>query len=569
MTRRDFVALPAAALAPRAPFSLEDYFRGILSGYARATRSTSSSLAVVEYPQATITKSFLSVSGLSATGVTRMLPALAAWIAGGRDDGSALELVTQALRHGADPAHPDFWQYAAPSRNDQRQVEASIVAWSYWLLRDKLASALTPAERDHVVAWLSSCLRRPVRMNNWAWFTAVVHAALLSLDQGGSEKDMLADLEFLDTLAAGNSGWYNDAPTGASFDFYNAWVFASHFLYWNEIIGARYPEWRDRFAARLRPFLDLAPCFFDARGRHVLYGRSLIYRWAILTPLTLAHRQKLWPHPPGLLRRIVTRNIAWQASIGGLDETRGKLRETLTPIGAPGVRETYIDGGHPYWGMQAWIFWTYPASDSFWSAPEMPLPVERADFRRALPEAGLLFAGDRRSGQVRLYNARSTRTDPTYRDKYNKFVFTAAHPFTVVHDPARPTPDNTLLLRSGAKWASRSEIVSSRVGENLVSLTYGLALETLKLRVETQIFLTAGSDRRRHTITVESGDPAGFELVEGSHAARTRPKVEILKGWQKMDWSPSPPSITENRLGLWLLHSPVTDKLILESRHAW
>jgi hypothetical protein len=568
MRRRDFVCLPATLAAP-APFSLEGYFRRILDGYAKAAQATSASLAVVEYPKATVNKSFQSVSGLSATGVTRMLPALAAWVAGGHDDGTAQRLALEALRHGADPRHPDYWQAAAPERSDQRQVEASIVAWSLYLLRDLINKEMTQAERDNITAWLRSCTRRPVRTNNWAWFTAVVQAVLLVLDGGGNEKEMLADLEFLDTLAAGNSGWYNDDPHGAAYDFYNAWVFASHFLYWNEVIGARYPAWRDKFQARLRPWLELAPCFFDARGHHVLYGRSLIYRWAILTPLTLAHRQKLWPHPPGLLRRIVTRNIAWQASIGGLDETNGKLRESLTPEGTLGIRETYIDGGHPYWGMQAWVFWTYPRTDSFWTAPETSLPVERDDFRRPVPEAGLLFAGHKKSGQVRLYNARSTRTEPTYRDKYNKFVFTTAHPFTVVHDPAHPTADNTLLLRKGDKWAARREVRSSTVSGSSISLTYDLALDSLKLRVETVITLNDGTDRRHHQVTVEAGDPAGFELVEGSVAARGRPKVELVRGWQTMDWTASPASVTEDKLGLWLLKAPVAPNAILESRHSW
>jgi hypothetical protein len=45
--------------------------------------------------------------------------------------------------------------------------------------------------------------------------------------------------------------------------------------------------------------------------------------------------------------------------------------------------------------------------------------------------------------------------------------------------------------------------------------------------------------------------------------------VEILKGWKKMDWTPSPASVTEDNVGLWLLSAPVADKALLESRHAW
>ena len=568
MRRRDFLALPATLAVPPASFDLERYFQQIRAGYQRAIAATSASGAAVEFPHATVTKSFLTKSGLSVTGVTRMMPALAAWIAGGHDDGSALTGISNALRHGTDPEHADFWQYPAEGRGDQRQVEASLVAWSVWLLRDKLLPAFTAQERKNVAAWLASCTRQPVRSNNWAWFTAVVQAAGLALHNAwpeftGNEDDMRADLRFLDTLAAGDSGWYNDDPRGASYDWYNAWVFASHFLYWNEIIGARYPALRDRFLARLVKFLDLAPYFFDAEGRHVLYGRSLIYRWAILTPLTLAYRQKLWPHPPGLLRRIVWRNIAWQARLGAFDEAAGKLRETFTPNGSDAIKESYIDGGHPYWGMQAFVLWSYPENDPFWSAPEMPLPAERADFRRAVPEAGLLLAGSKRSGEVRLYNALSTRTGGHYSNKYNKLVYSSHCPFTTSHD-------NTLQLRHGDHSAGRGPVLNHNVSNEGVSLSYHLELDGLKLRVDTEIGLEKDAERRRHSVKVISGVPAGFELVEGGSAStKPRPRVEVISGWSRAQWTPCPGSVTERATFCWLLRGPADGLLTLESRHRW
>ena len=87
MRRREFLTtLPCAAAAQTAPpatslnaFS-EIVFLDILRGHVASLAKTSESYAVVEYPGATITKNFLAKSGLSATGVTRMLPAIAAWI---------------------------------------------------------------------------------------------------------------------------------------------------------------------------------------------------------------------------------------------------------------------------------------------------------------------------------------------------------------------------------------------------------------------------------------------------------------------------------------------------------
>ena len=60
-------------------------------------------------------------------------------------------------------------------------MEASIIAWSVWLLRDKLLPQMSREERSRIDAWLASCTVVPVRRNNWAWFTAVNHAARMVL----------------------------------------------------------------------------------------------------------------------------------------------------------------------------------------------------------------------------------------------------------------------------------------------------------------------------------------------------------------------------------------------------
>ena len=165
---------------------------------------------------------------------------------------------------------------------------------------------------------------------------------------------MIEDLKSLDQMAVpGGGGWYSDSVREEVYDYYNFWVFASHYLYWNRMVGREYPEWRERFGARLSRFLERAPCFFAANGSHVLFGRSLVYRWAVLTPLVLAYSQGFWPHSPGLLRAIVRRNLEFFWNAGAFDRDLGKLREPLSAEGTREIRESYIDNGHPYWGMQA------------------------------------------------------------------------------------------------------------------------------------------------------------------------------------------------------------------------
>ena len=575
MNRRSFLTLPAAALAAPSTYSIEDFYRRIQDGYARWAQKTSSSLAVVEFPGATVTKNFLAKSGLSVTGTTRMLPALAAWAVSGRDrDNAAFQAALSALRNGTNPHNPDYWLHSPEKQQNQRQVESSIVAWSVWLLRDRLLPALTPDERRNVAAWLASCTRVPVRSNNWAWFTAVNQAVRLSLaprwpEFRGDEAWMLEDLKLLDSLAVGDSGWYNDTRDGAAFDYYNSWVFASHFLYWNEIVGAKYPQWRDRFSARLKKYLQSSPHFFGAHGGHILYGRSLIYRFAVLTPFILAYQQKLWPHSPGLLKRIVRGNFEFHDRLGALDPDSGKLRESYTPEGSPSIKESYIDGGHPYWGMQAFALWRIPQSDPFWTAAEEPLPVEQNDFTLALPGPGLLLAGSRRTGAVRLYNALSTLPDPHYRDKYNKFVYSSHQGFCCVQEAGRIPWDSTLVLTDGKTTAGRSEFLEHKIAKDRIDLRYEIHLGPVTAQVKTAIHLLPDGDRRIHEIEMSGGPLDNLQWMEGSLAAPGGAGLQSTMdaGWNSRIVEPVPGSVTVASASCWTLRARALPRQRLESTH--
>jgi hypothetical protein len=170
---------------------------------------------------------------------------------------------------------------------------------------------------------------------------------------------MLADLAAMDALAAKGTtedGWYTDSPDQPIYDVYNFYVFPNFPLMWGGIIGARYVEWNEKFRKRIGKFLERTPYFFAANGGHPLMGRSLIYRWAVLSPLVLGYREGLWPHSPGLLRTIVRKQLEYHWSLGCFDERRGKLRETYTADETPVTREPYVDNGHPYWTMLGFAF---------------------------------------------------------------------------------------------------------------------------------------------------------------------------------------------------------------------
>lgn len=502
-----------------------DIFEAVSRGFIRNALRTSDTFAVCDYPGGTYLKNFIAASGKTCDSVARMLPALAARLvspAGGaviEADGveyDLSDLLVKALANATDPECPDFWQYSKKAAWDQRQVESSIVAWSLWLARDSIMDRFTPAQRRNIQRWLASCTVVPTRTNNWALFTAVNHAARIALSErwsefSGDEEFFRADLAAVDGMYRGD-GWYSDTGEGHAFDYYNFWVFASHGLYWDAMVGERFPELREKYRERLRLFLETTPFFFGGNGSHVLFGRSLIYRWAVLTPLVLAHGLGQWPLSVGLLRRVCNRNLEFLWEAGAYDGENGRLRETLSPHSHHDVCESYINSGHPYWGMQAFHAMSLGPDDPFWSVPEEPLPVERGDFRRVIEAPGLLLDGVGESGQVRLWQARCNRG---YPNKYFNFSWSSHFPWNVGMVDGKVPPDCALTFRAdNGDYGRRSgdfegEILS---GQALV-WRWSAQVGTREVRVESMSLVEGEFEWRAHRVDFDGAE----ELIAAEH----------------------------------------------------
>ncbi len=549
MQRRDLLKLAAATLAGTwlAPLgegrigdsraAVDFYFRELLEGYLHNARKTSDSFAVCDYPDGTLLKSCVAKSGKTYVSVARMLPAMAAWIAGNRVpltfaiDDEALnlsEVLRQTFKNAFDPKHPDYWQEARRDKPSQHQVEAALVAWSLWLLGDKFLVTLTSTERSNIQAWLASCTLIPERDNNHAWFSAINQATRLALSKrwkefSGDEEWMLADVRAMDALAAsaGVDGWYSDSTVESVYDYYNFWTYASHFLYWNRIMGGRYPELSAPFVKRLKLFLETAPHFFATDGGHVLFGRSLIYRWSVLMPLVEAYAQGIWPHSPGLLRAIVRRNLEFHWRLGAFDKERGKLRENFTPQGSRNIREMYIDNGHPYWCMQAFSFYLIPERDAFWMAREEALPIERADYRIPFKGARMMLVGTKRSGHVRwLQSQNEPRKKVRYRDQYIKFAYSSHFPFNLLNQENRCPWDQTLVFRNTQTraCAGRGGIKSGELLEDGTRTEWWAQLGEMRFEVTTRIRIDDEFEQHKHTVSLPAeAISKKIEIVEGSY----------------------------------------------------
>lgn len=503
-------------------------FQQILDGWYRALEATSPSGAVWESQDGLRYDYFVSQSGKQCDGVTRMLPALAAWAAQPENPDVLVladqrhinpkELIRNAFVHATDPDHPDFWGYAPAHRSNQRQVESSIVAWSLWLSRDWLLPELTPQQIGNIQAWLASCTAFTDHFNNWSLFTAVNHAARLALAEYGFSGDWDAlrrDLIPGDEVALAD-GWLWDKKY-SGIDYYNFWVYSSHHCY----LKAMLPEYEnpmlDRALARMVQRLADLPFLIDAQGRNVLFGRSLSYRWGWLNGLIAAHAIDHSPLDPGLSRVMLARNLEAWLRDGALNK-HGVIGERLSPRGSDGGRSGYINCGHPYWGMQSFLCLAFAPQHPFWSAPPQPLPVDTGEFVEARQGPGFVFQGLQPGGEVRLFNLRNLNHDGNAL--YEKFVYSTAFPCNAL-SPGHQTLWDTQF---GLRLADGTQLAPSDIAE--VDVNDGRELHliwrfdgaTFAVVVHTTLRIDGEWYETEHQIETQGEIPPGALWLEGGFA---------------------------------------------------
>jgi hypothetical protein len=520
-----------------------------------------------------------------------MLSGIGPWITGGRSahvsvDGESLDLnevLLSIFRCAFDPEHPDYWGEPRKDRPTQRTVESALVAEAICRLGPEFVAKLTARQRANVNQWLASCTIVPERHNNHAWFTALNQSARLELSRTfpefkGDEAWLIEDLKALDALyKENNDGWYSDRPDMPVYDYYNFWTFGNFPLFWSRMIGRRYPEWDEKFKARSKKFLEHTPHFFAADGSHPLFGRSLLYRWAMLSPLALGYEQGLWPHSPGLLRRIIRSHLAWHWNLGCYDETRGKLRETYTPGGTPNIRERYIDNGHPYWAMQGFTFLALKPDDPLFTSSEESLPVERDDYALRFDGPKMLLLGQRGSGQVRWVQAENTALREPYRDQYTKFVASSHFPYSIIADDKRVPWDQQLVLRDRQTGQCATRAVGPGVvsGELLDGTTGVRAIWQARLGDETDesramVFKITSTLRiegdfelRTHEIDAPANVAERVEVLEGSSGLGVQSPEEI-EGEHGRQWRCIRSSKSGHAVASWALAGHDTSRTAID-----
>ena len=147
------------------------------------------------------------------------------------------------------------------------------------------------------------------------------------------------------------------------------WAYQMYGLLWSEYFGKEnYPEYAKRFIDNFKEMTGTYPLMFGRNGQMIMWGRSITYRFAAVSPFSLAGYMNDDSVNYGHLRRIASGTLLQFLQNPNL------LADGVPTLGFYGAFEPAIQGyscrGSVYWMGKAFLSLLLPESNPFWSAQE-------------------------------------------------------------------------------------------------------------------------------------------------------------------------------------------------------
>ncbi|KAJ3527357.1 hypothetical protein NM208_g10740 [Fusarium decemcellulare] len=363
-------------------------------------------------------------------GICRPLWGLAALLAGGGDY-HGKEWWIQGIKSGTDPESPEYWGY--PRDNDQRMVEMCPLGWALAVVPE-IWDSLSDKEKDNVETWLGNSINEKNMPNtNWLWFRVFANLGLKKNGGKFSQERLDSDIKHLDTFYRGG-GWSNDGPEGIhQMDYYSS-SFAIQLLQllYAKLAEKEDPERAEEFKKRAQMVaLDLIH-YFDDEGRAIPYGRSVGYRFAMVSFWgALAHADVELPAPLtwGMVKGVVLRHLRWWQTQHEMWTSSGTLSIGYSYPNMY-MAENYNSPGSPYWACLAFMCLAVPEDHPFWTSDE-ELASGVVPRVKALHQPGhiMSYLGGHcmllSSGQACSYPMKGTHA------KYGGFAYSSAYGYSV------------------------------------------------------------------------------------------------------------------------------------------
>lgn len=439
------------------------------------------------------------------------------------------EWLRRGLVHGTNKSDPEYW--GPTEDHHQHSVEMAALVLSLDIARKSLWEPLVPAAREQIAAWLGTIRGKKLHRNNHLFF-GVLTLEFLQREGFGKKSDAQSVrvwLEELEGMALGG-GWFRDG-TNETVDYYNAYAFHYYALWWIILHSASDPSRRARWSEWIAAYLPDHARFFAASGENVPFGRSLTYRFNAIAPFALAERAGISPLPPGLSRRLCSKNLEffWSRPIR---QEQGVIGLGWADV-FPQIGERYSCAGSPYWCAKGLSPLLLPKSSEFWRAEEKPLPSEASDFSYPLPRASLVVRSV--GGEVELANAGTAINEANTvfgPYKWGKLSYRTGVGFEV-QAPSTDYPIDAALTAENAAGAlhGRQATRPLAVEPDHLACTYALGAD---VEVETHIWWYGRWQLQLHRY--EARSPSRLLLGGQSLADAKDHNLAVTRSFPRVVW---------------------------------
>jgi hypothetical protein len=343
----------------------------------------------------------------------------------------------------------------------------AAIALSLIIARRVFWDPLDREDRQRLYAWLSAIEKRKLPANNWHFFRILVCAAFRELGLPVDERAEKESFDLVESCYRGE-GWYLDG-TGGAYDLYNPMGFHFYGLLYAKLAGAGDPERAARYIERARLFAQKFVSWFREDGSAVPYGRSLTYRFAVVSLFSACAFAGVEVLPWGVLKGLILRNMRWWFSRPILDN--GGILSV--GYGYPNLvmADTYNSPGSPYWGLKAYLVLALGEDHPFWRSEETPLPeIPGGAEINADPTPGFIVTRTPEDVQI-LNPGQYPAFDMNHpAQKYGKFAYSARFGFCVSlgsYNIEKTGCDSMLMVSAGdGYWRERRQVRGRASGSN-------------------------------------------------------------------------------------------------------
>lgn len=247
----------------------------------------------------------------------------------------------------------------------QNLVEFGALAISLFAAPEVLWTPLTQKQKDALAVTMISYGDGPTVPSNWKFFNIFVLSFFKSQAYPVNEKLLEEYLQKALEHYRGE-GWYNDNP---AYDYYSMWAFQVYGMIWSEFFGKKhYPEYARQFRENFQPLKENYPLLFSRNGQMIMWGRSISYRFASVSPFPLVGFENDPQTNYGWMRRISS-GVMLQFL-----QHPNFMKDNVPCLGFYGPFEPAIQSyscrGSIFWCGKIFLGLLVPENNPFWTATE-------------------------------------------------------------------------------------------------------------------------------------------------------------------------------------------------------